>query len=118
LIVIKKSAEENKQGRKQVQEYNEIDKSNSAEIKKTIRQQIKRAYPKNSFFHEEVVQSKMETILSAYMNYNTDFEYNPTNIWGMICLLGPLVYSLKKESDIFWCFQSLMKKLGKFNYDV
>jgi len=109
-------AEESKHERKQVQEYTEIDKSISAEIKKKIkiRQQIKRSYPKVNIFHEEVVQTKMENIISAYMNYNTEIEYVPSYISGMICLLGPLVYSLKKESDIFWSFQALMKKLEQY----
>ena len=49
------------------------------------------------------------------MNYNTEFEYNPTNISGMVCLLGPLMFCLqKKESDIFWCFQTIMKKIESY----
>lgn len=106
-------AEATKLERKQAQEYAEIEKTISAEIKKKIRQQIKRVYPKVNLFHEEVVQSKMETIIGAYTNYNTEIDYNPSYISGLISLLGPFVCSLKKESEIFWCFQSLMKKLGK-----
>jgi len=30
---------------------------------------------------------------------------------GYVCLLAPLVGSLKKESDIFWCFEALIKKI-------
>lgn len=29
----------------------------------------------------------------------------------MISMIGPFVYSLKKDSEIFWCFEYLMKKI-------
>ena len=97
-----------KQERRQNQEYREIDKTNSAEFKNTIKNQIIRSYPKNQFFHQENVQTMMQNILSAYSNYHTQFDYGR----GTICLLGPLVYTLKDEAQIFWCFEALTKKIG------
>mmetsp|Transcript_1781 Transcript_1781/g.2295 ORF Transcript_1781/g.2295 Transcript_1781/m.2295 type:complete len:283 (-) Transcript_1781:105-953(-) len=100
-------SEEMKHERRQTQEYNQMDTTSSADITKSIKQQIARTYPKNQFFQQEVIQTKMVTILSAYTNYNSAQEYNPS----MICLLAPLVYSIKKDSDVFWCFEALMKKI-------
>eukprot|EP01117_Protostelium_nocturnum_P014105 TRINITY_DN5323_c0_g1_i3.p1 TRINITY_DN5323_c0_g1~~TRINITY_DN5323_c0_g1_i3.p1 ORF type:complete len:265 (-),score=45.94 TRINITY_DN5323_c0_g1_i3:380-1174(-) len=100
-------AEEAKRERQQTQDYNNIDKSCSTEIVKSIKNQITRTYSKYEFFQQPSVQNRIVEIISAYTNYAHDVEYNSS----MISLIGPLVYSLKKDSEIFWCFEALMKKI-------
>jgi len=101
-------SEEMQHERKQTQEYREIDKTNSADVKNSIKNQILRSYPKNAFFHQEEVQTLIQNVLSAYSNYHSEIDHGHR---GIISLLGPLVYTLKDEAQIFWCFEALMKKL-------
>jgi len=99
--------EEMQHERKQKQEYREIDKSNSADFKNAIKNQIIRTYPKNNFFHQEEVQTLIQNVLCSYSNYHSHIDFSR----GIISLLGPLVYSLKDESQVFWCFEALMRKI-------
>lgn len=50
----------------------------------------------------------MENVIVAYTNSNSDMEYT----FGMLALLGPFVATLQVESDIYFCFSALMKKIG------
>eukprot|EP01114_Cavostelium_apophysatum_P017006 TRINITY_DN4957_c0_g1_i1.p1 TRINITY_DN4957_c0_g1~~TRINITY_DN4957_c0_g1_i1.p1 ORF type:complete len:275 (-),score=58.81 TRINITY_DN4957_c0_g1_i1:88-912(-) len=100
-------SEEMKLQRRQNQEYREIDKSISADIRNSIKNQISRSYSKTPFFQQEEVQTLMQNALCAYCNYHSQFDFSR----GIISLLGPLVYSLKDEAQVFWCFEALMKKL-------
>jgi len=105
-------SEEMKHERKQTAEYNSLDKSISTELVRNIRQQLNRAYSKHEFFQQEMVQQRIINIISSYMNYNTEKEYHP----GMISLITPFVYSQKKESEIFWSFEALLRKID-YHFD-
>jgi len=93
--------------RKLTQEYNVIGKTVSSDVKKNIKHQMARYYSKDTFFQEESVQNKIQNVLCAYLNYNTAFEYSQ----GTMAMLAPFVYTLKKEPEIFWSCEALMKKL-------
>jgi len=98
--------EEIKNARKHKQEYEEIEKSIDAERLKSIRNTLKR---QNNweFLKDQVTQKKIEKILGAYMNFNTDVEYKPD--W--IHLISPFFFiGLSSENEIFWCFDALMRK--------
>jgi len=105
-------SEEMKHERRQQQEYREIDKTHSADLKNSIRHQINRIYPKNSFFHQEAVQLEIKNVISADANYNTATRHIDIDFTrGILSLLGPIVSNLKNESEVFWCFEAFMKKL-------
>eukprot|EP00899_Mesostigma_viride_P007964 jgi/Mesvir1/17169/Mv07591-RA.1 len=53
------------------------------------------------------LQSLLERTLCSYLGYHAHVEYNPR----MVYLLAPLLHCLRKESDIFYCFQALMMML-------
>jgi len=96
-----------KRERNQNQDYNAIDKTCTPDMVKSIKNTIARKFSKYEFFQRPEVQARIVEIISAYVNYMTDVEYSPS----MISLIGPFVYSLKKDSEIFWCFEALMKKI-------
>jgi len=100
-------SEEMKHARRQNQEYKETEKTISADLRNSIKNQINRTYLKNSFFQREPVQQEIQNVISAYMNYHTQTDFTR----GIISLLGPIVYSLKNEVEVFWCFEALMQKL-------
>ncbi|KAJ9141008.1 hypothetical protein P3X46_031593 [Hevea brasiliensis] len=53
-------------------------------------------------------------ILSTYCFYNFDLGY----CQGMSDLLSPILFVMEDESESFWCFVALMKRLGpNFNRD-
>ncbi|KAK9073809.1 hypothetical protein SSX86_006403 [Deinandra increscens subsp. villosa] len=56
----------------------------------------------------------MHDILLTYSFYNFDLGY----CQGMSDLLSPILFILKDESEAFWCFVSLLERLGpNFNRD-
>ncbi|XP_073283363.1 LOW QUALITY PROTEIN: uncharacterized protein [Primulina huaijiensis] len=56
----------------------------------------------------------LRDILLTYSFYNFDLGY----CQGMSDLLSPIVYVMREESESFWCFVSLMERLGpNFNRD-
>ncbi|KAI3443863.1 hypothetical protein Pfo_000528 [Paulownia fortunei] len=56
----------------------------------------------------------LRDILLTYSFYNFDLGY----CQGMSDLLSPILYVMKDESKSFWCFVSLMERLGpNFNRD-
>ncbi|XP_024959245.1 TBC1 domain family member 15-like isoform X1 [Cynara cardunculus var. scolymus] len=56
----------------------------------------------------------MHDILLTYSFYNFDLGY----CQGMSDLLSPLLFIMRDESEAFWCFVSLMERLGpNFNRD-
>ncbi|XP_075489639.1 uncharacterized protein LOC142528471 isoform X1 [Primulina tabacum] len=56
----------------------------------------------------------LRDILLSYSFYNFDLGY----CQGMSDLLSPIVYVMREESESFWCFVSLMERLGpNFNRD-
>ncbi|KAH6818459.1 RabGAP/TBC domain-containing protein [Perilla frutescens var. frutescens] len=56
----------------------------------------------------------MRDILLTYSFYNFDLGY----CQGMSDLLSPILYVMRDESESFWCFVSLMERLGpNFNRD-
>jgi len=103
-------SEEERFKKQQLQDYQEVKKSGNPEITKKVRHQLKRyrIRDKGGFFQTPDVRAKMENAIVAYTNYNSDIEYT----FGMLALLGPFVATLQAESDIFFCFSALMKKIG------
>ncbi|KAL3535889.1 hypothetical protein ACH5RR_004350 [Cinchona calisaya] len=56
----------------------------------------------------------LRDILLTYSFYNFDLGY----CQGMSDLLSPILFVMKEESESFWCFVSLMERLGpNFNRD-
>uniref|UniRef100_A0A162AA08 Rab-GAP TBC domain-containing protein n=1 Tax=Daucus carota subsp. sativus TaxID=79200 RepID=A0A162AA08_DAUCS len=56
----------------------------------------------------------LRDILLTYSFYNFDLGY----CQGMSDLLSPILYIMQDESEAFWCFVSLMERLGpNFNRD-
>ncbi|XP_071729550.1 uncharacterized protein [Rutidosis leptorrhynchoides] len=56
----------------------------------------------------------MHDILLTYSFYNFDLGY----CQGMSDLLSPILFIMKNESEAFWCFVSLLERLGpNFNRD-
>lgn len=56
----------------------------------------------------------MHDILLTYSFYNFDLGY----CQGMSDLLSPILFIMKDESEAFWCFVSLLERLGpNFNRD-
>ncbi|PQM37146.1 TBC1 domain family member 15 [Prunus yedoensis var. nudiflora] len=56
----------------------------------------------------------LRDILLTYSFYNFDLGY----CQGMSDLLSPILFVMEDESDTFWCFVSLMERLGpNFNRD-
>ncbi|KAM7511531.1 hypothetical protein LguiB_010406 [Lonicera macranthoides] len=56
----------------------------------------------------------LRDILLTYSFYNFDLGY----CQGMSDLLSPILFVMKNESESFWCFVSLMERLGpNFNRD-
>ncbi|KAF2310612.1 hypothetical protein GH714_015469 [Hevea brasiliensis] len=56
----------------------------------------------------------LRDILSTYCFYNFDLGY----CQGMSDLLSPILFVMEDESESFWCFVALMKRLGpNFNRD-
>jgi len=104
-------SEEMKHERRQNQEYREINKVYSFDVRNSLKNQIVRTYPKVTFFHQEDIQNLIQKILSAYLNYHTDNDFDDCTNKRSISLIGPLVYSLKDEAQTFWCFDALMKKI-------
>lgn len=98
-----------KNERKQFQEYNLLDKTTNADIKRNIMQQFLRINQKLELIQQESIQIKIINVISAYTNYN-NVDYNPSIIY----LLLPFVCILETESEIFWCFDSFMKKIENY----
>ncbi|EFA83948.1 ankyrin repeat-containing protein [Heterostelium album PN500] len=105
-------SEEERVRKQQLQDYKEIDK-NDSEITKKIRNHLKR-YQINSKESRGKVdlqsvenRNKIENIIISYINYNNDIEYN----FGMLAILGPFMCTLQTESDIFYCYVAMMKKI-------
>ncbi|KAJ9548570.1 hypothetical protein OSB04_021113 [Centaurea solstitialis] len=56
----------------------------------------------------------LRNILLTYSFYNFDLGY----CQGMSDLLSPILFTMEDESEAFWCFVSLMERLGpNFNRD-
>jgi len=112
-------SEEEKVKKQQQQDYKEIDK-NDSEITKKIRSHLKRyqSYHKERTSDQRIkidfqsveIRNKIENILISYVNYNNDIEYYS---FGMLAILGPFIAILQSESDIFFCFVSMMKKIDE-----
>jgi len=102
-------SEEGRLKKQQQQDYRDLQKNNNPEITKMVRHQLKRYRVKDrgGFFQTSEVRTRMENVIVTYTNNNTDVEYH----FGMLSLLGPLVVTLPLESDIFFCFSALMKKI-------
>jgi len=103
------TSEEERFKKQQLQDYQEVKKGSNPEITKKVRHQLKRYRIKDrgGFFQTPDIRAKMENAIVAYTNYNSDMEYT----FGMLALLGPFVATLQAESDIFFCFSALMKKI-------
>ncbi|KAN0041671.1 hypothetical protein ACTFIV_004215 [Dictyostelium citrinum] len=108
-------SEEERVKKQQQQEYKEIDK-NDSETTKKIRAHLKRyqnfnrdkSDPRLKIDWQSVeIRNKVENIIISYNNYNNDIEYS----FGMLAILGPFISTLQTESDIFFCFAAMMKKI-------
>ncbi|GAM17560.1 hypothetical protein SAMD00019534_007350 [Acytostelium subglobosum LB1] len=108
-------SEEERVKSQQQQEYKEIDK-NDSEITKRIRNHLKRYQIHSKQQQESRVKfdlqsvenrNKIENIIISYINYNNDIEYN----FGMLAILGPFMCTLQSESETFYCYVSMMKRI-------
>lgn len=108
-------SEEERLKKQQYQDYRDLQKNNNPEITKKVRHQLKRYRIKdrNGFFQTPEVRGKMENVICTYTSNNTDVEYQ----FGMLALLGPFVAILSLESDSFFCFSALMKRIEE-DYSV
>eukprot|EP01132_Coremiostelium_polycephalum_P000965 gene965-1228_t len=113
--------EEEKVKKQQQQEYKEIDK-NDAEVAKRIRLHLKRYQVNNNKisdsrlkidFQSVEIRNRIENIIISYINFNNDIEYS----FGFLAVLGPFIATLQSESDIFYCFVAMMKKIEE-NWNV
>lgn len=102
-------SEEDRLKKQQQQDYQDFQKFNNPEITKKVRHQLKRYRIKdrNGFFHTPEVRTRIENVIGTYTSNNTDAEYQ----FGMLALLGPFVATLAHESDIYFCYSALMKKI-------
>lgn len=102
-------SEEDRLKKQQYQDYQDLQKFNNPEITKKVRHQLKRYRTKdrNGFFQTQEVRTRIENVICTYTSNNTDAEYQ----FGMLALLGPFVATLTLESDIYFCFCALMKKI-------
>eukprot|EP00742_Colponemidia_sp_Colp-10_P006404 GILJ01006862.1.p1 GENE.GILJ01006862.1~~GILJ01006862.1.p1 ORF type:complete len:227 (-),score=34.97 GILJ01006862.1:288-968(-) len=94
--------------KKMHQDYLEFDKTNT-ELVRMVKAEIKHYRNDTEFFRNPSVLTKLEHITIAYLNYYHE-EYSP----GLVHMLGPFVYSLQKESDQYYCFQSFLKAREDF----
>ncbi|KAN0048009.1 hypothetical protein ACTA71_002400 [Dictyostelium dimigraforme] len=106
-------SEEERVKKQQQQEYKEIDK-NDTETTKKIRAHLKRYHNRDKSdtrikidWQGVEIRNKIENIIIAYNKYNNDLEYS----FGMLSILGPFISTLQTESDIFFCFAAMMKKI-------
>ncbi|EGC33444.1 hypothetical protein DICPUDRAFT_48931 [Dictyostelium purpureum] len=106
-------SEEERVKKQQQQDYKEIDK-NDSEITKRIRAHLKRYqnYTRSDSrikidFQSVEIRNKFENIIISYINYNNDIEYS----FGMLAILGPFIATLQSESDIFFCYVAMMKRI-------
>ncbi|KYQ93917.1 ankyrin repeat-containing protein [Tieghemostelium lacteum] len=116
-------SEEERVKKQQQQDYKEIDK-NDSEITKRIRAHLKRYHvyhrdrqsssSSNNNGNDNRIKvdfqsvdnrNKIENILISYINYTNDIDYS----FEMLAILGPFIATLQSESDIFYCFVSMMK---------
>eukprot|EP00164_Ancoracysta_twista_P017920 GFYU01030766.1.p1 GENE.GFYU01030766.1~~GFYU01030766.1.p1 ORF type:complete len:282 (-),score=63.91 GFYU01030766.1:72-917(-) len=92
-------SEEISQHKKMTLDYQELDKSNN-DIVKRIKGELKRYQPGVQFFNDDKVLLMFEKILLAFFNTNSHLEYHPS----VVHVLGPFVFTLNKETDIYFCF--------------
>ncbi|KAJ1910217.1 hypothetical protein IWQ60_010770 [Tieghemiomyces parasiticus] len=55
--------------------------------------------------------SAFESVISAYLHRNSGVEYSS----AMVPLCAPLVATLERESDVFFCFERIMNVLKDFS---
>lgn len=86
-------------------DYSEFSKTN-LDVMKRVRGEVKRYRPEISLFHESGIRGVFERTLSAYLSSHSHLDYSP----DMVHLLGPLVYCISNEQDIYSCFEALMAR--------
>eukprot|EP00741_Cyanophora_paradoxa_P022528 tig00021464_g21754.t1 len=121
LDVSKADRSEEMSQRKRIKDdYKDFEKGNS-EVLKQIKGEVKRYQSRSEnskrdelideLFRDPNLQRRVENVLLAYTNHNSDTPYHH----GMIYLMAPFVLSLSKEPEIFFCFQTLMTKLEELH---
>ncbi|KAJ3014057.1 UNVERIFIED_CONTAM: hypothetical protein HDU68_000450 [Siphonaria sp. JEL0065] len=98
------------------EKYQETERQ-STDILKRVRGEVSRYYRSRSGgssktpFQSQDPCKTMENVISAYLSqFRGTAEYSPV----MVYLSGPFAYLLSSESDVFYCFASLMQMVEEY----
>ena len=94
--------------KQRVQDFEMLDKEPNESAKK-VRGEVSRYLRKTSIESSRDIPRLFEEVISAYCNQNHEVEYYA----GMVSLCAPFVYSIKRESEAYLCFERMMNVLSK-----
>lgn len=84
------------------------------ESTKRVRGEISRYLRRINIESSRDLPRLFEEVISAYCNQNHQVEYYA----AMVNLCAPFVYSVKRESDAYLCFERMMSILGTWKNDT
>ena len=75
-----------------------------------VRNDISLYKTKDAFFADNEVQNKFEAIIFTYLRHQGTRKYSSR----LISFIGPFIYSLRIEADIYHCFSTFINSYGIF----
>jgi hypothetical protein len=66
------------------------------------------------FFASKENCATLEHVVTAYLNNNREVDYYP----ALISVCAPFVITVKEECDAYYCFERLMKLLGRSSFQA
>jgi len=94
--------------KQRVQDFELMDKTPN-ESTKRVRGEISRYLRRINIESSRDLPRLFEEVISAYCNHNHQVEYYA----AMVNLCAPFVYSVKRESDAYLCFERMMSILDE-----
>ncbi|KAF9576827.1 hypothetical protein EC968_003334 [Mortierella alpina] len=94
--------------KQRTQDFEQMDKTPN-ESTKRVRGEISRYLRKINLESDRDLPRLFEEVISAYCNHNHQVEYYA----AMVNLCAPFVYSVKRESDAYLCFERMMSILDE-----
>ncbi|KAI9137319.1 ankyrin repeat-containing protein [Paraphysoderma sedebokerense] len=96
------------------EEYYRFEKENlNTDVIKRIRGEINRYYRRNpslkNMRNSELSMAIFENVVSTYINHHRSVDYSP----ALVHLCAPFVSCLSKESEVYYCFEKLIKQLDE-----
>jgi hypothetical protein len=79
------------------------------ESSKRVKGEMGRYARRVKFFSSKENCATLEHVVTAYLNNNRDVDYYP----ALVSICAPFVITLKEECDAYYCFERLIKLLGK-----